>query len=165
MVMDSKLLENTRNWRKTKRGVVTNLFSKMKCRHPVEFDLEWLHKFSDCKKFNRLFNEWVKSGYRKEFKQTIDRILNKKGYLKKNVQWLTWSENRYKQTMERRCRKGPIIQMQGERIIKTHRSQRQAVIDTGIAQGNISNCLNGKRSTAGGYNWVYENKELLAQGG
>lgn len=133
----------------------------MKTRHPVEFDLEWLHSFSKCNRFDRLFSEWVKSGYRKEFKPTIDRILNKKGYEKKNIQWLTWSENRYKQTMERRCRKGRVIQMQGDKVIEIHKSQRQAVIDTGIAQSGISMCLCETRKTAGGYNWVYENPELL----
>lgn len=159
--MNERLLENTRRFRKTKRGVVTNLYSKMKSRHPVGFDLEWLHDFAECKRFDRIFNEWVKSGYRKEFKPTIDRILNKKGYEKKNVQWLTWSENRYKQTMERRCRKGPVIQMQGDKVIKVHKSQRQAVIDTGIAQSGISMCLCEARHTAGGYNWIYESPELL----
>jgi hypothetical protein len=133
----------------------------MKTRHEVDFELEWLHEFALSKRFDRLFNEWVKSGYRKEFKPSIDRILNKKGYLKLNVQWLTWSENRYKQTMERRCRKGKVIQMQGDKVVKVHRSQRQAVIDTGISQSNISACLNGRRFTASGYNWVYQHPELI----
>lgn len=159
--MKEKLLENTRRWRRTKRGLVTNLYGKMKSRHPVDFELVWLHEFAICKKFDRIFSEWESSGYRKEFRPSIDRISNKKGYLKKNVQWLTWSENRYKQTMERRCRKGKIVQMQGDKVITVHRSQRQAVIDTGIQQGNISACLSGKRETAGGYNWKYPNPELL----
>jgi len=161
MVMNSKLLENTRRFRKTKRGLVTNLYGKLKTRHPVEFDMEWLHDFADCKKFNRLYNEWVKSNYRKEFKPSIDRISNKKGYEISNVHWLTWSENRYKQTMERRCRKGEVIQMQGDKVIKVHKSQRLAVMSTGIAQSCISACLNGRRQTAGGYGWTYQNPELL----
>ncbi len=157
----SRLLENTRRYRKTKKGVVTNLYHNMKSRNCIDFDIAFLHKFSNCKKFNRIFKGWVKSGYKKEFKPSIDRISNKKGYTKENIQWLTWSENRYKQSMERRCRKGKVFQMQGDKVIKIHRSQRQAVIDTGISQGNISGCLNGKRRTAGGYNWKYENPELL----
>lgn len=156
-----RLLENTRRWRKTKRGVVTNLFSHLKQRNSVDFDLDWLHEFSNCKKFNRLFDEWVKSGYLKQFKPSLDRVNCKKGYEPSNVQWLSWSENRYKQTMERRCRKGRVIQMQGNKVIKIHKSQRKAVIDTGISQGNISSCLNGRRETAGGYNWKYETPELL----
>ena len=161
MLTDSRLLENTRRWRKTKRGLVTNLFNKLRVRNIVDFDLDWLHQFADCEKFNRLFDEWVDSGFGKVFKPSLDRIYYKKGYTTRNVQWLTWSENRYKQTMERRCRKGRVIQMQGEKIIMIHKSQRQAVIDTGISQSGISNCLTGKRKTAGGYNWKYENPELL----
>jgi hypothetical protein len=134
----------------------------MKGRNVVDFDLEWLHDFAKCSKFDRLYDEWVKSGYIKEFKPSIDRISNKKGYWFDNVQWLTWSENRYKQTMERRCRKGAVLQMQGVKIIQKFKSQRQAVIDTGISQSNMSSCLNGKRQTAGGYNWIYENPELLS---
>jgi hypothetical protein len=64
--------------------------------------------------------------------------------------------------MERRCRKGAVLQMQGVKIIQKFKSQRQAVIDTGISQSNMSSCLNGKRQTAGGYNWIYENPELLS---
>lgn len=162
--MEDKLLENTRRWRKTKRGLITNLYHKLKQRDIVEFDMEWLHDFAKCKKFNRIFKEWEKSGYRKELKPSLDRIFYKKGYTKTNIHWLTWSENRYKQSMERRCRKGPVYQMQGNKLIKKHRSQRQAVIDTNIAQGGISSCLNGRRITAGGYNWTYENPELLNGG-
>ena len=161
--MKERLLENTRRYRKTKKGVVTNMYHKMKVRAPVEFDLPFLHLFSKCIEFDRLYNEWIKSGCQKEFKPTIDRINYKKPYLKSNIHWLSWSENRYKQTMERRCRKGKVAQMQGRKIISIHYSQRKAVIDTGIAQSNISSCLNGKRKTAGGYGWeyIYESPELI----
>ena len=127
----------------------------------VDFDREWLSEFSQCKKFDRLYDEWVRSDYKKEFKPSLDRILCKKGYLVNNVQWLSWSENRYKQTMERRCRKGPVIQKQGDKVIKIHISQRKAVMDTGITQSNMSSCLNGKRQTAGGYNWEFQHPELM----
>jgi hypothetical protein len=150
-------LENTRRWRKTKRGLVTNLYHKLKARREVEFSLEWLHSFSNCRKFDRLFEEWEKSGYRKEFKPTIDRVNCKIDYTKSNVHWLSWAENRFKQTMERRCRKGRVIQFHGDKRVKVYRSQREAVISTGISQGNMSYCLNGKRETAGGYSWKYEN--------
>lgn len=121
----------------------------------------WLHDFAECRKFDRIFKEWERSGYRKEFKPSIDRISNKRGYEKDNVQWLTWAENRYKQTMERRCRKGRVFQMHGDKIVKIFKSQRDAAIKTGLAQGNLSACLTGSRATCGGYRWKYENPELL----
>lgn len=159
--MKEKLLENTRRWRKTKRGLVTNLFHKMKARREIEFDLLWLHEFSKCQKFDRLFKEWENSGYSKQYKPSIDRINYKKGYLKNNVHWLTWAENRHKQIMERRSRKGPVKQLFGDRVVGKYKSQREAVMKTGISQSNISSCLNGNRQTAGGYKWQYENLELL----
>ncbi len=158
---NTKLLENTARFRKTKRGVVTNLFQKLKGRNVVEFTLEYLHEFADCRKFDRLFNEWVKSGYDKQFKPSIDRISNKKGYLKNNIQWFTWAENRFKQTMERRSRKGAVLQLMGDKVIARFESQRIAVIKTGISQGNMSTVLNGKRNTCGGYKFKFEHPDLL----
>lgn len=163
-----KLLENTRQWRKTKRGLITNLYHKMKARMSVEFSLEWLHEFSNCKKFNRLYNEWVVSDYNKQFKPSIDRINHKKVYTKNNIQWLTWAENRYKQSMERRARKGEVAQFLGDKVVKIFPSQRKAVMETSLSQSQMSKVLNGKGLTCGGYDWryvkdlnLYENPDLL----
>lgn len=153
---NTRLLENTARWRKTKRGLVTNLYNKMKSRNSVDFQLEDLHKFAECQKFNRLFIAWEKSKYHKQLKPSIDRINSKYGYTLHNIQWLTWAENRYKQSMERRSRKGAVIQMLGDKPYRHYISQRQAVLETGLAQSGISLCLNGKRKTCGGYGWSYE---------
>lgn len=148
-------------WRKTKRGLVTNLYNKMKSRHPIDFDLLFLHEFAQHKKFNRLFDEWVRSGYQKNFKPSIDRINHHLPYLKTNIQWLSWGDNRHKQTMERRCRKGSVLQLLDGVVIAVHKSQREAVAKTGFSQGNISSVLNGHRPVVGGYTFKYQNPELL----
>ena len=154
-------LENNNRWKKTKKGLITTLYHKLKTRCRVEFDKEWLHKFADCKKFDRLHNEWVKSGYKKEFKPSLDRISNKKGYTKDNVQWLTWAENIHKQKMERRSRKGAVVQKQGNKIIRVFSSQREVVMLMGVSQSSLSACLRGKNKTCCGYSWSYENPEVL----
>lgn len=156
-----KSLESTIRYRKTKKGLVTNLFHKMKSRNTVDFRLSDLQEFSKCNKFDRLFKEWEKSGYNKQLKPSIDRISNKIGYNLSNIQWLTWAENRYKQIMERRSRKGAVVQVLAGKKVKCYKSQREAVIQTGLSQSGISMCLNGKRETCGGYSWIYENPELL----
>jgi len=163
LAMDKlRLRKNVTKWRKTKRGLVTNLYHKMKERGCVEFKLEFLHEFAECKKFDRLFEEWVKNNYNKQFKPSIDRISNKGIYAKKNIQWLTWAENRYKQTMERRSRNGAVLMMLGNKVVERFKSQREAVMKTGLSQSNMSSCLNGKRETCGGYKWKYhENPELI----
>lgn len=156
MKSQHKQVEYTKKWRKTRRGMVTNLYHKMKGRCQVDFALEDLHKFAECKKFNRLFVEWEKSNYNKQFKPSIDRISNKKHYTIRNIHWQTWAENRFKQTMERRVRKYPVLQKMGDKVIKKYRSQRYAVRETGLCQSGISSCLNGRYKTCGGYTWEYE---------
>ena len=155
------LRQNTQRYRLTQKGLITNLYNKLKERNNVDFTREFLQEFSKCKKFERLYSEWIKSDHNKQFKPSIDRISNKKHYSKDNIQWLTWAENRYKQSMERRSRKGSVIQLVGDKIITKYKSQREAVLKTGISQGNMSEVLNGKRQTACGYKFIYENPELL----
>jgi hypothetical protein len=158
----------TEKYRRTKKGMVTNLYHKMKGRNTVSFQLKDLHEFASCPKFDRLFNEWEKRKYHKQLKPSIDRISNKIGYTLENIQWLTWAENRYKQSMERRSRNGAVIQMLAGKPFKYYKSQREAVKKTGLNQSGISNCLTGKRKTCGGYEWKYkvignihENKDLV----
>ena len=91
----------TQKYRRTKKGVLTNTYSHQKSRKKVYYTLKELHKrfFSD-KKFDRVFNEWRKSGYDKQHKPTIDRINYKEPYIFRNIHCLSWAENRYKQRME-----------------------------------------------------------------
>jgi hypothetical protein len=159
----SKLLENTRNYRKTKKWLLTNIFHKMKYRRWVEFTLSQLHnRFLDDKKFNRIYNEWVKSWFEKQFIPSIDRINCKIGYTLNNIHIITWAENRFKQTMERRNRKWVVLQMMWGKVIKKYISQRQAVIETWLSQSNMSAVLNWKKKTCWWYLWVYESPELLS---
>lgn len=131
-------------------------------RNKVSFSLQEFHnKYLNDKHFNRLFNEWTRNKYQKQFKPSLDRISNKGIYSFENTHMITWAENRYKQSMERRSRKGKVFQMLGDKVVKIFKSQREAVLLTGISQGNMSEVLNNRRQTAGGYRWVYENHDLL----
>ena len=153
----SKLLENTRRFRRTKKGLLTNLYHKMKGRNQVSFSLDDFHSlFLNDKLFDRLFIEWEKSKYDTMKKPSIDRINHNKPYTKENIQLHTWAENRYKQTMERRSRKGAVLQYLNGELIARYKSQREAVMKTGISQGNMSECLNGKRKHCGGSIFEYE---------
>lgn len=129
------------------------------------YSLNWLHdRFLEDTKFNRLFDEWVKSKYDKYKKPSIDRINHNKPYTKENIQIMSWGDNRYKQRMERRARKGAVLQMKDGLVIARYISQREAVKITGIPQGLISSVLTGKRTHTNGYQFVYENQELLNGG-
>lgn len=135
----------------------------MKARRWVEFTLNELHSiFLDDKKFDRIYQEWVKSNYHKQKIPSIDRINCKIWYTISNIQILSWSENRYKQSMERRCRKWKVASTICGEIHTIFSSQREAVIKTWITQSSISMVLNGKRKTAWWFWWVYyENPELV----
>ena len=155
----SKLLENTQRFRETPKGVLTNMYHKMKSRNIVEFSLQEFHdRFLNDKKFIRLFNEWIKSGKDKMKKPSLDRISNKKHYTVSNTQMITWAENRHKQVMERRSRKGRVIQYLNGEEIAIYRSQREAVLKTGVSQGNLSAHMNGKRPHVEGFTFKFESE-------
>jgi len=121
-----------------------------------------LNRFLTDSRFIRLFSEWAKKNYHKQYKPTIDRIDCLKHYTLDNIHCLTWAENRYKQRMEtKRIRAKKVYQIMGDKIIKIYDSQYKAVRETDISQSNMSMCLNGHRQYCGGYKWSYENPELL----
>jgi len=159
-----KLLENTRKWRKTKKGVLTNIYSHMRERHQVSFSLKEFHTmFLNDKKFDRLYKDWLKSKCNKQLKPSIDRIDCKKAYTKNNIQMLTWAENRFKQSKldGKRGRKPAVLQLLGNKVVKRFLSQRHTVKELDIHQGNLSSVLNGKRQTVNSYRFIYENPKLL----
>ena len=72
--------------------------------------------------------------------------------------------------MERRSRKGRVIQYLNGEDIAIYRSQREVVLKTGISQGNMSKHMNGKRNHIEGFTFkfetevignIYETPELL----
>lgn len=163
-----KLLRNTANYRKNPKGLLTNMYHHQKSRNlknhfgDIGYSLKEFHeKFLLDKLFNRLYTEWVKSNYQKALKPSVDRINHKKGYTIDNIHMLTWSENRFKQTIERRVRKGKVLQILDGKIIKIWRSQREAYKKLNLQQSMLSMALTGRCKTAYGYEWKYENPELL----
>lgn len=144
-------------FRTTKKGVLTNSFQHQKSRKPVSYTLQELHeRFLDDKRFNRLFNEWVSSGFKKHKKPTIDRINCKRGYSMENVHCLTWEENKYKQRMEFKILFAKRIgAFSSESLVMEFKSVWDAVRKTGIPQASISSALTKVRKTCRGYVWEY----------
>lgn len=167
MKTDLRLLKNTQKYRKTKKGVLTNMYNHMKNRHKVDFTLKQFHSmFLEDRKFINLFNNWVKSNYNIQLKPSLDRTNPRKHYHRDNISMMTWAENRFKQSSYdgKLGRKPAVLQILGDKVIERYESQRVAVQKTGLSQGCMSMVLNGKRKTVGGYKFIYENPELLKGG-
>lgn len=55
---------------------------------------EWDKWVNDTKdEFERLYSFWQRSGWKRQFAPSIDRIDNSRGYTRDNMQWLTNSAN------------------------------------------------------------------------
>jgi len=154
----------TQKYRHTPKGVLTNLYGKMKKRNKkrgfgdLPFSLEefhdrYLYDFS----FLQLFNLWKNSNYQKKNKPSIDRINPNFGYSFENMEFLSWEENRKKSDMENSKVTTSIDMFDKEtgNLIMKFDSVKNAVEYTGLSQGNIVMCCQGKRNYVGPYVFKY----------
>lgn len=105
--------KHTREYEKTLDGFLVRCYRNMKSRiSGVQKAKYHLYKglpiidkdvFYSWSKQNEFFNEqykkWVSSGYERRQTPSVDRIDSSKGYLLDNMEWVTFSEN---------CRRGSL---------------------------------------------------------
>jgi hypothetical protein len=113
--------------------------------------------------FNKIYQEWIDSGYKKNNRPSIDRLDNNLGYSFDNIRLTNWNENVKAAAYDSKHGIGPcgikckgIIQknIKGEEVaqyISTREAERICRID----HGDISRCANGKIDFAGGYIWEF----------
>lgn len=53
----------------------------------------------------------------------------------------------------------PVVQYKDGQAIGRYESVRQASVAVGISPQTLSNCLNGRLKTAGGYEWGYDRRK------
>lgn len=145
------------NYKKSIKGVLCLMYHSQKSRNVVEYSrVDFVNRFISDKRFIRLYNEWVKGGFKKPMKPSIDRINFKKGYSFDNVCVKTWEENRYKQRMESVLSRGkPVEAILDGTVVATYKSQRIAADTLGCFQSAISRCCRGLQQEVGGYKWRY----------
>jgi hypothetical protein len=151
-------------YRKTPKGLLTNIYSKMKERslknnRPLpNFSLLELHnKFLNDKEYMYIFDEWANNGYLTSYKPSIDRINPDLPYTLDNIQIMTWKNNREKGDLENSRRITTAIVMydlDGNKI-KEFESIKEAIKETGLNLGNIIACCQGKRNHTGNYKFKY----------
>lgn len=123
---------------------------------------EWVLKQPDVTK---LFDNWIKSGHKKDLRPSIDRVEAKTGYHLSNIQLMTWEENNQKGRAENRILQNKAVLQftkDGE-FIKEWESAIEA--SRAIApkiknhnKSNIYNVLNNHKhyNTFHGYKFEYK---------
>lgn len=165
--------ENNYEYKKTKKGVLTNIYSQQKSSsikrgHPSpSYSKEELGDWLFARKnFQNIYNEWINSNYDKDLTPSIDRINNDLPYTFGNIQLMTWKENneRFNTDMRNGIETHKInpqkpiigINLKTKEKIK-FLSIMEAERKTKIGHGNIIRNCKGERKSAGGYNWNYVN--------
>lgn len=158
-------IENNQKYRKTPKGVLTNMYGRMKQRHEVHFTLQEFHqRFLNNKEFIILYDNWVKSGFNTKLIPSLDRTDCRLPYTESNTKMMTWEQNRIKQDKVDRKLVGwkpAVLQIKDGKVINRFNSQKHAVRELGFNQSNLSDTLNGKRKSFKGYEFIYEHPHLL----
>jgi hypothetical protein len=89
---NGKLMRIYRNMESRVTGVQALKYHLYKGKYllPREEFYEWAKGNPD---FDRLHDDWVKSGYLRKLAPSVDRIDSEKGYSIDNMEWVTHSEN------------------------------------------------------------------------
>ena len=161
MATDTKILENTRRWRLTYKGLTANLYGKINERKRRgtkdhdEFNLESFRTWLESTPIKRIYEKWKASGFKRELRPSVDRINPLLGYKLTNMQVITAQENRRKGDKEKEILWGKAVVAIKDRKAWCFDSIKSASERTGINRNNISSACNGKRKTAGGYKWEF----------
>ena len=161
--MNAKL-KNTAKYRKTPKGVLTNIYHKMKERSKnkglpsVTFTLsEFQGRYLEDNRFLELHRNWECSGYLKQEKPSADRINPLLGYSLENIRFVAWATNRRKADWEKSFLHTASIDMLDEngRKMRSFESIKEAHMQTGIGSSLIIQCCQKRVRKAKGYIFRY----------
>jgi len=155
-----------RRYNRTKEGILTRIYGDQKKNsirrgHPLPtYTKEELGKWIFTqKKFNALFDRWVRCGYKSDAKPSIDRKNDNKPYTLENIRLTTWRDNNLKAYSDHR--KGKLKYDQKIAIkfsltgkyISTYTSYRKAEEDNNIPRKSLS--LGVKRGNGVYYGFMW----------
>jgi len=157
---------NEDSYSKTKKGVIRTIYktqvqsSKKRGHDKPKYDKQQLANWMLSNGFDELYERWVKSGYNKDLKPSIDRIDDFDGYSFVNIRLGTWRENKDHQadditngtgTSGRRC-KAVECYKDGVMINKYH-SYSEAARQVGYSFDRV--LKSGNKDGKNGYIWRY----------
>ncbi len=158
-------VEDQRKRDQTKQGVIVAIYrdqiknSKRRGHQPPTYTkeelTEWLYSQP---KFHRIYDNWKRLDFQKDYRPSIDRKENDIGYTMANIQIMTWKENDKKERIKGKKTAGSIAICQyslDSKFIKGFISAAAAAISTGIGKTSINNNLRNKSTHAGGFLWEY----------
>ncbi len=160
----------SKQYNKTKEGLIKYMYrqeiygSKKRNHHlptytKKEFK-EWLYSQT---KFHKLFDNWKRLDYQKDYIPSVDRKDDSIGYTMDNIQLMTWAENKVKADQDRIS--GKLITLQNKKvnqyskngyILAEYHSLKDAERGTGVSRTSISKVCKGELKTAGGYIWKFK---------
>ena len=151
---------------RTLEGLIVKIYgaqkatSKIRCHDLPTYTTSELREWMLIQPiYHELHSKWVESGYDKMKVPSVDRLDDYKGYTLSNIQLMTWEENKRKGHDDRKNginnKKNKSVSQYSldETFIQEFHSMNEAARQTGVNQGNISACINGKLKHAGGFIW------------
>lgn len=156
----------TKEYFRSKDGLITRIYSHQKQRwvgaKPTYTKQELKDWLFSQEKFHLLYDNWKRLDFQKNYVPSVDRIDDNIGYTIANIQLLTWEENNKKGYKSRasgentKASKGVKQYSKDGVLIKKFYSMNEASRKTGVRQGNIAQCCNNERNTAGGFVWILD---------
>ena len=150
----------TKAYQRLPKGVIAQIYSAQKANSrkrghaPPSYSKEELKEWLYKNNFTELFERWELSGYVKDMKPSVDRIINSKPYSFSNIRLTTWADNN---ELGNKSKCKPVIgkcKATGDTV--EFASVKEA--ETALNINSISNCLTCKAGSAGGYTWKYKEK-------
>ncbi len=169
------LRKKSQKYKHSKKGWLSFLYANLRKNNNkrgfgyMEFSKEELADFifkKNKKKFKKLWKKYKKSGWLRDFAPSIDRLDDEVGYRLDNIQLVAFRENYMKAHKQRKeCTNSvfkdqytPVKQYDlNGNLVATYPSIAMASRATKIWQQNILKACQGKRNTAGGFIWEFDN--------
>jgi len=160
--------ERAKNRVRTLMGKALQIYANQKERSelrghqtPTYTKEEFISWLLSNQKYLRLYDNWVKSGYKKPLAPSCDRLDNYKGYSFENIRIVTWEENMVKghsdvkNGLNNKQNKAVIKMDLNGNELKEYHSMRHAARQTGIYYPGIWAACNGRITKSGGFRWRY----------